>query len=1765
MKEINPEELLRYYKKETRRRSVGKRVVFTLSLIVVFCTVYSLILPAITMVNEDIAICGFEEHTHGEECYAEKELLSFVCDGIHVHNATCFDAQGSCRCGFADYVIHTHDENCYNADGELCCTLPEVAEHTHDETCVRCQTEYVCGKEEHTHSDECFTEEKNLVCGLTDESHEHTDECYETVKTLICEKEEHSHSAECAVSENKMVCGCEEPVYHAHTDACYNAAGELVCGKTEVTAAAFHQHTESCYADGGLICGHIELLRHQHSDCAVRTTEKVLICGLPEHIHDDACLPERSETVKEKEFTCGFSYEHTHGDDCYKNGTLTCTLTEHTHTPECRRNMTADKESPEGMAKVFEKIERTGDINKDVTAVVQTQVGYKESDRNFITDETGEYKGYTRYGDWYGDPYADWNVLFCSCCLHYAGISKDVFPVYADVAAWLATATDAGLRREAGEYQPIPGDIVFVKSSADEAVPAKMGFVLEVKKTDGLTVRCAEGDCEDRVCDDKLYSADEILCFCVLPGSAEAEANKPVLLTTETDNGITVTVEALPSSLPFPADELSIRAQLVENDTADRLTSEELEENGLTPVQKLYFDIKLIHDGEEVEPLGPLTVSISGIAGQGTSAVEVYHIDTVNEELETMEAQLDDEQSVNIETDHFSLYAVSLLAATDVSSLTELPLSNGGSFTMDKDYKITSTKNISRNTTLDLNGHNLYVTCDPAFNVTGGMLTINDSQGPEASVQTVTGGSMNSNTAEYASAQRIGTASFTAPSSSTFSPWGDGAVANLFDNNAGTKMGGNVTGGSVTVEFVPSDTSAIITSYVLTSAGDTANYSSRVPKSWVLSGQRSGSSTWTQISSVSSMPVDSSTDHTYTTTATQAYAKYRIVFQTNSAFQMADLKLYSASDEKLTYYVTETQITDAATGETAETLKKYTVTPSDGGLIVGNQNGRFITMSGGTVNLNGGYITNFSKSVNTEDSRGGAIKATGGTLNLDGAVLAGNKASDGGAIQVTGNNTVLNIRSGVISGNDATRAHQFPTSESRYGGGGVYMGPGSTVNMSGGYVTNNICSNAAGATHGGGAFMVNGAHLNISGGYLTGNGGPGGGAIMTSRASSYAAGGKIYMTGGFITANTSYTKEGGGVSIDGYGYMSLTGGYVTNNVASGGVNNANFHDWGGGGIFVSDAQALLYIENVLITENKAGGFGGGIAGCSTGRLNIAVDDVCASYDNYALGEHLSGAGNQKNEDHAYAAENEQFMANGYNDYYCALSSIVSGGMLGEGTAYWTGTMDNETVRSTSRDDVLTAASVMGLTAHPTDEDKANASAAAQVFINGNESPTHGGGILANGYLMIGPQKIESFCRLEFNATKTLINGSGSSVSLGSRVFRFAVEDEYGTVLVTGENNSNGNITFDGRISFMSAGVFTYYAYETENTEDGGTKIVTDGARYKIEVEVEKISSTITVDDKNYTKEVFQFKRVTVYDAATGTQIKNYRTSDGTLSNNENHAVSLDPTGGRAFNNYNVTYITPSVKKVWVGSGSHPAVTVHLLRNGEVISTQTLSSSNNWQYSWSRQNTVVNSRPAVYTVTEDPVNGYVTSYSVTNSNGSSTDRMTQLTTITNTPVASVDYTLNIKKVSEEDNTVLLPGASFEIRDAGGNTLKFLYNAENGRYTLSNASSAGTTLVTAATGYIRADGFPAGTYTVTETSAPSGYAKVSPFTVTLNNTVPGQVLSVTVEDPEYKGGPIMPATGGVGTTPVYVLAAVLLTASAALFRFTFRRRKDRGTTV
>ena len=265
-------------------------------------------------------------------------------------------------------------------------------------------------------------------------------------------------------AEKPEKCRYEE---HIHTADCYERV--LVCEKPEVPA---HHHDESC-------------LLH----------ERVPVCGLEEtqgHAHTDACYKDRDTLI------CGLreTEGHTHGDDCYEVR-LICPLTEHVHSLACYADPYADLETEEQYKLSFPVCPEDTPRLVRLMKIARSQLGYHESVLNYVVDENGTAKGITRYGTWYGEPYDDWDAMFVSFCLHYAGIEQDVFPYESSAYRWIELLRLQGYYTEASDgYIPLPGDLIFLYDENEQV--GSVGLVDYVDRENSI-VSTIEGNLKDGV------------------------------------------------------------------------------------------------------------------------------------------------------------------------------------------------------------------------------------------------------------------------------------------------------------------------------------------------------------------------------------------------------------------------------------------------------------------------------------------------------------------------------------------------------------------------------------------------------------------------------------------------------------------------------------------------------------------------------------------------------------------------------------------------------------------------------------------------------------------------------------------------------------------------------------------------------------------------------------------------------------------------------------------------------------------------------------------------------------------------------------------------------------------------------------------------------------------------------------------------------------------------------------------------------------------
>lgn len=591
-----------------RRRRIWQKAVSALACAVVFCTTYALILPAITM--EKPPLCGKDEHTHTEDCYtpaAGAPVTVPACTleslGLHTHTPDCYNAAGELVCGYADFVVHIHDASCYDEAGALWCPLPEIAPHTHTESCWAVPE----AEPAHVHTDECYAlEQGELICTVPegDGGHTHGEDCFDENSQPVCTLEEtpgHQHTEECFAQNKVLVCELStEPAETA-------AEPQLICGREEV---GLHTHDASCFDENGaLICGLVQVLEHVHGPECFRTEAapadtETLTCTVPEgtgaHLHGEGCYDENGQLICQLEETSG----HIHGPLCYGVWELTCGLEEHVHGPECYVDPEADLET----AAVWEATLPGILPEKREEAVVEvalSQLGYRESERNYIVDPQGEAKGYTRYGQWYGDPYGDWDAMFAAFCLHYAGVPADAFPLEADCGLWAMRLQqpDCGLYRQRDGYAPRAGDLVFFDTDFNGAAD-HVGIVTALLTADNgaVQLRAVEGDADDgvRAAD---YGLDDlrIMGYGVLPG------REPTVLTwSQGDLTITAT---FPAEAALPANaQLAVEPLFLDGGMTPMLLGET--DGGPAPPSDSLFRICVQADGEEINPQTQANVEV---------------------------------------------------------------------------------------------------------------------------------------------------------------------------------------------------------------------------------------------------------------------------------------------------------------------------------------------------------------------------------------------------------------------------------------------------------------------------------------------------------------------------------------------------------------------------------------------------------------------------------------------------------------------------------------------------------------------------------------------------------------------------------------------------------------------------------------------------------------------------------------------------------------------------------------------------------------------------------------------------------------------------------------------------------------------------------------------------------------------------------------------------------------------------------------------------
>ena len=473
--------------------------------------------------------------------------------------------------------------------------------------------EYLCGEQEHTHTADCYT--KMLVCGYnegelenpdavvtepsTDDStgdsgialysaepvtlepqiewvpHEHTDECYTEVQTLTCLEEEHVHDDDCFDPEDgSLICDKFE---HTHDESCYTTEYELTCG----------------LEDGELV------------EQVVEPTESAALFEMAAAAPVAVALP--VDTGEELVY-------HHHTDDCYEE-VLTCPFPEHHHTVNCFSDTLADLEPASAPDVTLE-----GFWSKDLIDVAMTQLGYEQSEKNFKldTEDHTTVRHYTRYGQAYGNPYGEWDVMFLSYCLNYAEIPEAIVPRTASALALRGAMKGMEWLLDEDGTAAAPGGIVLYKKTATYTVAVEPEEDTTSDDLTDLTSLYTENSAD----------ADDY-GIATLPAIVD-ETTKPVVV----DDDFTVPSITLPESEP----QTTTKTATVE--TVGIVTDIDEEAGTLTVISgdvdgKVDYVTLAMSDISGVVSIASAQMAYeSGAAvqpGQDTTKSTVTYIDTFNE------------------------------------------------------------------------------------------------------------------------------------------------------------------------------------------------------------------------------------------------------------------------------------------------------------------------------------------------------------------------------------------------------------------------------------------------------------------------------------------------------------------------------------------------------------------------------------------------------------------------------------------------------------------------------------------------------------------------------------------------------------------------------------------------------------------------------------------------------------------------------------------------------------------------------------------------------------------------------------------------------------------------------------------------------------------------------------------------------------------------------------------------------------------------------
>lgn len=353
---------------------------------------------------------------------------------------------------------------------------------------------------------------------------------------------------------------------------------------------------------------------------------------------------------------------------------------------------------------------------------------------------------------------------------------------------------------------------------------------------------------------------------------------------------------------------------------------------------------------------------------------------------------------------------------------------------------------------------------------------------------------------------------------------------------------------------------------------------------------------------------------------------------------------------------------------------------------------------GASFTMNGGTIQDNIANTASSDSSSPAVLLLGAsTFTMNGGSICNNSGQCGTAVYLTASSNAAKARFTMNSGTLSNNESRSYTPKS---------------------------------TPTGAVFVKYSAEFVLNNGTITGNcayGGAGGGVAVMDELPTEEHGTAFTMNGGTISNNTAsgYRCSGGGI-YSCSNYVSLLGGRIENNSA-----------YDGGGVYSegnTEIYTTLHIQNALITGNTADQ-GGGLWFCPTGDAKLYMQDGAVIYgntaasagDDFASPEVATGAGGNGGvtlPDYFPNGKVIQWFSDGF-----LYAPAGNRGTSGQGTRYNTVEYAKRVTGVQNEKKGLALKSVVS--------DGVSIPATGSLIITGNQASHGGGGIGANGGVVIG--------------------------------------------------------------------------------------------------------------------------------------------------------------------------------------------------------------------------------------------------------------------------------------------------------------------------------------------------------------------------------------------------------------------------------------------